>query len=87
MPMAMIKDGASNTYLIGERLPLSGCYYMDGYCDNDQGWDQGYDYDSNRGTGYGYVKLVLTCLPMAAVQIPIRRPRTGLVYVLCVTRK
>ena len=21
------------------------------YCDNDQGWDMGYDYDINRGTG------------------------------------
>ncbi len=55
--MAMIKDGAANTYLIGERYLCIDCYNTDVCCDNDQGWDQGYDYDSNRGTGYGYVKV------------------------------
>jgi len=49
--MAHILDGASNTYLIGERF-LNPDNYYDGYaCDNDQGWDLGYDYDVNRWTG------------------------------------
>ena len=24
-------------------------------CDNDQGWDQGFDWDTDRGTGNGYI--------------------------------
>jgi hypothetical protein len=48
--MALIKDGASNTYMIGERYLCTDAYYSGVYCDNDQGWDQGYDYDTIRGT-------------------------------------
>ena len=52
---AMIKDGDSNTYLIGERYLNPDCYNTYTCCDNDQGWDQGFDWDTIRGTGYGYV--------------------------------
>ena len=48
--MATIKDGAANTYLIGERFLCPDCYWIGTCCDNDQGWDQGYDYDTIRGT-------------------------------------
>ncbi len=48
--MALIKDGPSNTYMIGERYLCPDCYNTGGCCDNDQGWDEGYDYDTIRGT-------------------------------------
>ncbi len=48
-----IRDGQSNTYLVGERY-LDPDHYLDGdACDNDQGWNLGYDYDVNRWTGLG----------------------------------
>ena len=47
---AHLLDGASNTYLVGERS-LDPDRYLDGFeCANDQGWDLGYDYDNNRWT-------------------------------------
>jgi len=47
---AHIHDGASSTYLIGERY-LNPDFYLNGtLCANDQGWDLGYDYDVNRWT-------------------------------------
>jgi prepilin-type processing-associated H-X9-DG protein len=48
--MAAVKDGASFTYLIGERFLSIDAYLIGTCCDNDQGWDQGYDYDTIRGT-------------------------------------
>ena len=51
---AMVKDGMSNVYMIGERYLCPDCYFVGSCCDNDQGWDQGYDYDTVRGTGYDY---------------------------------
>jgi prepilin-type N-terminal cleavage/methylation domain-containing protein len=61
LPLAKITDGAANTYLIGERY-LSPDEYNGGNGsvdndDDDQGWDQGYDYDTIRGTGIGYLSL------------------------------
>lgn len=48
--IADIIDGASNTYLDGERY-LDPDHYYDGIAsDNDNGWDLGYDYDVNRWT-------------------------------------
>ncbi len=47
--MAAIKDGASFTYLLGERYLCPDNYYTTN-CDNDQGWDLGYDFDVNRWT-------------------------------------
>jgi prepilin-type N-terminal cleavage/methylation domain-containing protein/prepilin-type processing-associated H-X9-DG protein len=56
---ALIKDGESNTYLIGERYLDVNCYFGQtpnfSCCDNDQGWDQGFDWDSVRGTADGYI--------------------------------
>jgi prepilin-type N-terminal cleavage/methylation domain-containing protein len=47
---AHIRDGASSTYLLGERY-LNPDFYDNGeLCANDQGWDLGYDYDVNRWT-------------------------------------
>jgi prepilin-type processing-associated H-X9-DG protein len=60
---AKIKDGESNVYLIGERYLDPDCYYTAGCCDNDQGWDEGYDWDTNRGTGTGYVNVKLPDTP------------------------
>jgi len=45
-----IKDGASNTYLLGERYLDPAFYNSDGGCDNSQGWDAGYSYDTQRWT-------------------------------------
>ncbi len=55
LPMAKVKDGASYTYLIGERYLCPDCYFTSTNasltcCDNDQGWDEGYDWDTNRWT-------------------------------------
>ena len=72
--MSMIKDGASNTYLIGERYLNPDCYYTTGCCDNDQGWIEGFDWDTNRGTGLGYIKP--SDLP-TATQIPPAQDRPG----------
>ena len=48
--IAHIRDGASNTYLLGERY-LSPDDYFDGRSSgDDQGWDLGYDLDVNRWT-------------------------------------
>jgi prepilin-type N-terminal cleavage/methylation domain-containing protein/prepilin-type processing-associated H-X9-DG protein len=48
---AQIKSSAS-TYLLGERYGQPDHYYYTGeyQCDDDQGWDQGYDWDTNRFT-------------------------------------
>jgi hypothetical protein len=45
-----VVDGASGTYLVGERNIDPDRYEDGGDCDNDQGWDLGYDYDVNRWT-------------------------------------
>ena len=47
-----ITDGTSNTYLLGERY-CDPDYYSNGdpsLWADDQGWDLGYDYDTNRWT-------------------------------------
>ena len=45
-----ITDDTSRTYLVGECYPNAD-HYADGTaCDNDQGWDMGYDFDINRWT-------------------------------------
>lgn len=47
---AHVRDGLSNTYLIGERY-VNPDRYFDGTSDsNDQGWDVGMDWDANRWT-------------------------------------
>jgi len=74
MSMALIKDGASNTYLIGERYLNPDCYYTGGCCDNDQGWDEGYDWDTNRATGSGYVTASDNA---TATRIPPAQDRPG----------
>lgn len=48
--LSAIKDGPSFTYLLGERYLEPDFYYRGDYCANDQGWDQGYDYDTIRWT-------------------------------------
>ncbi len=75
LPLAWIKDGQSNTYLIGERYLCINAYYSGDYCDDDQGWDSGYNYDTQRGTGFGYVDLA--GLP-AAIPNPPSQDRLGL---------
>jgi prepilin-type processing-associated H-X9-DG protein len=50
LPLNKITDGTSKTYLIGERYLETQCYLSNDCCDNDQGWDMGWDYDTNRGT-------------------------------------
>jgi len=55
-----LKDGDSNTYLIGERYLNSDRYFDGTNCSNDQGWDTGYDYDVNRWTCFDSAR---TCQP------------------------
>ena len=50
LSMALVKDGASYTYMIGERYLCPDAYNVGPYQENDQGWDQGYDFDTIRGT-------------------------------------
>ena len=50
--MAHITDGPSQTYLIGERSENPDYYLTGTNCDDDQGWSQGYDFDTFRWT-YG----------------------------------
>jgi prepilin-type processing-associated H-X9-DG protein len=50
LPISAIKDGASFTYLLGERYLNVDAYLTGGDCDNDQGWDEGFDYDTIRWT-------------------------------------
>ena len=64
--MAWVKDGASFTYMIGERYLCPDDYYSGLGCDDDQGWDMGYDWDINRGTGTGYVNYQSPSLPPPA---------------------
>ena len=44
---AHVKDGLSNTYLLGERV-MAPDRYSNSYCENDQGWTVGFDWDNIR---------------------------------------
>ncbi len=48
---AHIHDGLTNTLLLGERL-MDPDVYAGSDCANDQGWDEGHDFDSVRWTHY-----------------------------------
>ena len=48
--MAQIRDGTSNTYLVGERAICTDRYYDGNDQADDQGWDVGYDCDVARWT-------------------------------------
>ena len=48
--IAHIRDGTSNTYLLGERYLNPDFYFRGTLCADDQGWDLGYDFDTNRWT-------------------------------------
>ncbi len=52
LSLALVKDGASFTYMIGERYLCPDAYNTGPYEDNDQGWDEGYDYNVIRGTKF-----------------------------------
>ncbi len=54
-----VTDGLGKTYLIGERYLDPDNYDTGLECDDDQGWDQGYDYDTSRWTvnAPGYAPL------------------------------
>jgi hypothetical protein len=52
--MASIRHGAACTYLLGERNVCPDHYFDGVPFDDDQGWDQGYDYDTIRWTGAGW---------------------------------
>ncbi|MGC4006344.1 MAG: DUF1559 domain-containing protein [Pirellulales bacterium] len=48
-----VKDGASKTYLVGERYLYESTYDTGNPADDDQGWDVGYDWDTVRWTNIG----------------------------------
>jgi len=45
---AMVRDGLSNTYLIGERYVNPDGYFTGQPADDDQGWNLGWDWDTVR---------------------------------------
>jgi prepilin-type N-terminal cleavage/methylation domain-containing protein/prepilin-type processing-associated H-X9-DG protein len=51
--IVQITDGASNTYLLGERYCWPDHYYDGVDFADDQGWTEGYDYDTNRWVQIG----------------------------------
>lgn len=51
-PAALIRDGLSNTYLLGERYLNPDRYYEGNFAANDQGWVVGHDHDVIRWTDY-----------------------------------
>ena len=61
--MADISDGASNTYLIGERYCWPDHYYDGADYADDQGWLQGYDYDTDRWVQLGALSDPNSFLP------------------------
>ena len=63
--IADITDGTTNTYLIGERYAWPD-HYTDGsdFMGDDQGWIQGYDYDTNRWVQLGTPPTSGYLLPM-----------------------
>ena len=77
LSMASITDGASFTYLIGERYLCPDTYYKS-ECDNDQGWDEGYDWDINRWTAYGHLLPSDLTTLTAADLAPPKQDRVGL---------
>ena len=50
--IAMITDGTSNTYLIGEKYLDQDQYTSGLFGSDDQGWDCGWDWDTVRWTGH-----------------------------------
>ena len=52
--MASVRHGVACTYLIGERYACPDAYETGAECADDQGWDQGYDFDTIRWTGQGW---------------------------------
>ena len=74
--MASIRHGVACTYLIGERYTCPDTYYTGTECADDQGWDQGYDYDTNRWTGSGWYDQHGN--PTLGVYIPPVRDTPGL---------
>jgi prepilin-type N-terminal cleavage/methylation domain-containing protein len=48
---AHVSDGASQTFLAGERYMNPDFYLGPRYCGNDQGWTVGFDYDTVAHTG------------------------------------
>ena len=52
--LASIRHGTSCTYLIGERYTCPDHYFDGGECSDDQGWNQGWDFDTIRWTGEGW---------------------------------
>jgi prepilin-type N-terminal cleavage/methylation domain-containing protein/prepilin-type processing-associated H-X9-DG protein len=53
--MAFITDGTSNTYLIGEKYVTPDAYITGDDTGDDQGWTEGYDYDTNRWVQLGNI--------------------------------
>ena len=63
--MADITDGASNTFLCGEKYIDPDWYFTGQDCGDDQCWTQGWDYDGNRYTYYHGNRDVTAPLPPA----------------------
>jgi prepilin-type N-terminal cleavage/methylation domain-containing protein/prepilin-type processing-associated H-X9-DG protein len=61
--LADIIDGASNTFLIGEKYADPDNYYDGGGSGDDSGWASGYDYDVNRWVSSYWNNEIETPLP------------------------
>jgi prepilin-type N-terminal cleavage/methylation domain-containing protein/prepilin-type processing-associated H-X9-DG protein len=54
LPVALILDGMSTTYLLGEAFIMPQYYNSGDWGSNDQGWTVGHDRDTIRHTDIGY---------------------------------
>ncbi|MDX1961935.1 MAG: DUF1559 domain-containing protein [Pirellulales bacterium] len=74
---AMVRDGTSKTYILGERYLHFTTYDTGNPSDDDQSWDSGYDWDVNRWTGEKRGNTVSVIPPLNDQMVPANRQGEG----------
>lgn len=72
--MAQIPDGASKTYLLGEKYLNPDTYNNGSGCGDSGGWNMGYDYNTTRWTSL----LTITSTTMGQQVVPPARDTSGM---------